>query len=257
MKLETREKIRQSLKNHYREHRKEKFCKLCGRIISVDRRKSKYCSDECRIKSNQVLSLIKYFEFDSSVIGTNRVFNEWDRVKRTLEELYWKEEKTSAEICKMFGYPNSGNLTSKIFKYLEIKPKTAQEAVYLNFKNGISTPPSNNTYIRGWHTTWDNNRVYLRSSYEFEFAKQLDRLRTHYTVEEFRIEYFDTVKNCKRIAIPDFYISKENLIVEVKSNYTLDIQNMIDKAREYRAQEYNFLLLLENQHLTFEELENM
>ena len=256
MKLETREKIRQSLKIHYREHRKEKRCKFCGRTISADRRKSKYCSDECRIKDNQVISLIKYFEFDLSVIGTTEVFNEWDRVKHTLEELYWKEEKTSTEICKMFGYPNSSNLTSKIFKYLEIKSKTAQESTHLNYKNGILTPPTNNVYHQGWHTTWDNKRVYLRSSYEFEFAKYLDRLHTHYTVEELRIEYFDTVKNCKRIAIPDFYSSKENLIVEVKSNYTLNIQNMIDKAREYRARGYNFLLFLENHYLTLEELEN-
>lgn len=257
MKLETKEKIRQSLKNHYREHRKEKHCKFCGITISTDRRKSKYCSDECRVKDNQVNSLIKYFKFDSSAIGTTEVFNEWDRVKHTLEELYWKEEKTSTEICKMFGYPNSSNLTSKIFKYLEIKPKTAQESTHLNYKNGILIPLANGIYTHGWHTAWDNSKVYLRSSYEFEFAKHLDRLHTHYTVEELRIEYFDTVKNCKRIAIPDFYISEENLIVEVKSNYTLDVQNMIDKAREYRAQGYNFLLLLENQYLTLEELENM
>lgn len=254
MKLETKEKIRQSLKKYYKEHRKEKLCKFCGRTISIDRQKSKYCINECKIKNNQVPSLIKYFKFDSSVIGTIEVFNEWNRVKHVLEELYWKEEKTSTEICKMFGYPNSGNLTSKIFKYLEIKPKTAQESAHLNFKNGILTPPTNSIYIRGWHVTWDNRKVYLRSSYEFKFAEYLDRLHVYYTVEDFRIEYFDTVKNCKRISIPDFYIPEENLIIEVKSNYTLNIQNMIDKAREYRIQGYNFLLFLENRYLTFEDL---
>lgn len=37
----------------------------------------------------------------------------------------------------------------------------------------ISTP-SNFIYKDKYHTSWDNKTVYLRSSYEFDFAKILD-----------------------------------------------------------------------------------
>lgn len=254
MKPETREKIRQSLKKYYKEHRQEKYCKFCGEVISCDRNPSLFCSDRCKIRNKQVPSLIKYFGFNPSIIGTNGVFTEWNRVKCMLEDLYWKEKKTSTEICKMFNYPSNANLTAKIFKYMDIKPRTAQEAVCLNYKNGTLTPPSCNKFVKGWHTTYNNKKVYLRSSYEFGFAKYLDKLHINYTVEDLRIEYFDTIKQCKRIAIPDFYIPIENLIVEVKSYYTLNVQNMIDKIKEYKAQGYKFLLLLDNHFLTFEDL---
>ena len=48
-----------------------------------------------------------------------------------------------------------------------------------------------------------------------------------------RIKYFDSQKNEYRCAIPDFYLPDENLIVEIKSDYTLDEQNMKDKKKAY------------------------
>ena len=185
------------------------------------------------------------------------MFDEWNRVRDLLEELYWGEEKSSTEICRIFKYPSSTNLVAKIFKYLAIKPKSTSEATYLNYKNGTVNPPHSFSYMHGWHTTWDNKQVFLRSSYEFKFAKYLDKLRIHYDVEVLRIEYFDTINRCKRIAIPDFYIYDEKLIIEIKSGYTLDIQNMIDRAKEYITQGYDFLLFLENQYLTLEDLMNL
>ena len=49
-----------------------------------------------------------------------------------------------------------------------------------------------------------------------------------------------------RCAIPDFYIPDKNLIIEVKSNYTLDIQNMKDKFKQYTILGYNTKLVLEH-----------
>lgn len=49
-----------------------------------------------------------------------------------------------------------------------------------------------------------------------------------------------------RCAIPDFYILDKNLIIEVKSNYTLDIQNMKDKFKQYTILGYNVKLVLEH-----------
>ena len=53
----------------------------------------------------------------------------------------------------------------------------------------------NYQYECGWHTTWDNTEVYLRSSYELEYAQELDSKQINYEVESLRIKYFDTKLN--------------------------------------------------------------
>ena len=58
-------------------------------------------------------------------------------------------------------------------------------------------------------------------------------------METLRIKYFDTQQNEYRCAIPDFYIPSKNEIVEIKSSYTLDIQNMKDKFKSYKELGYN------------------
>ena len=52
----------------------------------------------------------------------------------------------------------------------------------------------------------------------------------------------------KRYAFPDFYIPSRNLIVEVKSLFTLDKKNMHDKFLAYKNLGYNVDLLLEHIH---------
>lgn len=76
--------------------------------------------------------------------------------------------------------------------------------------------------------------------------KELDRERIEYYTEPFRIQYFDTEEEIIRIAIPDFYIPSTNTIVEVKSEYTYNRQNMIDKVKSYRELGYDFKLLYEH-----------
>ena len=70
-------------------------------------------------------------------------------------------------------------------------------------------------------------------------------------MEIFRIPYFDSVKNSKRIAIPDFYLSETNEIVEIKSNYTYDEINMKDKVKAYKKLGYKVKLILEGVEIIF------
>ena len=51
----------------------------------------------------------------------------------------------------------------------------------------------------------------------------------------------------QRVAIPDFYLPETNTIVEIKSNYFYDEQNMLDKHKEYKRHGYNFKLILERE----------
>jgi hypothetical protein len=106
------------------------------------------------------------------------------------------------------------------------------------------------------HTTWDDNEVFLRSSYEFEYAEILDKQKIHYEVESLRIKYFDTLDNCVRIAIPDFYIPSTNTIVEIKSEYTTNSINMRDKFKAYNELGYNAKLILEHKEVDIENIKD-
>ena len=77
-------------------------------------------------------------------------------------------------------------------------------------------------YKHGIHLTWMGTEIYYRSSYELDFAKELDKKRIVYEVERLKIEYFDTQRQEMRIAIPDFYLPETNTIIEIKSSWTLD-----------------------------------
>ena len=111
--------------------------------------------------------------------------------------------------------------------------------------HGLSTTqhPKYHSYH---HTSWDNNIVFLRSSYELDYAKELDTLQVEYKVENLRLVYWDSQLHKQRIAIPDFYLPETNTIVEIKSNWTYDEQNMKDKLSVYFEHGYNFKLILDH-----------
>ena len=64
-------------------------------------------------------------------------------------------------------------------------------------------------------------------------------------MENFRILYWDSRKLHQRIAIPDFYLPESNTIVEIKSSWTHDIQNMKDKFKSYKEHGYKCKLILD------------
>lgn len=97
--------------------------------------------------------------------------------------------------------------------------------------------------------TGDGYEVYLRSSYEIDFAKYLDSKKIHYEVESLRIKYWDSQINEFRCAIPDFYTPDNNTIYEVKSNYTYDKQNMDDRAKRYKELGYKIIMVLEHKEI--------
>ena len=223
-------------------------CKFCGKEFDPIQSKSKsYC---CRkhlvICSYKLKTLIKYFGFDESLIGTIHAIEEYERIRQMLYNLYWVEHKSSREIAEMFNYNSHiENITNKVFKMLDIPKKTVSQAVKENYLHG-QIPSTSNIYVHGYHTTWNNKKVFLRSSYEFEYAKILDEQNIDYDVESLRIEYYDSINKENKIAIPDFYIPSTNTIVEIKSNYTLNVQNMLDKKLAYENAGYKFKLILEH-----------
>ena len=224
-----------------------KYCPICGRL----KNKNGKCDNDFCNKHNyqQFKSFIKYFNFDKSKYGTVEVENEFNRIRNILYNLYWIEHKSSTEICKIYNYPNVGNLTAKVFSYLNIPSKSCHEANKENILEGRNKHSSCPRYKQQWYTTWNNKEVYLHSSYELDYAKELDKQKIDYEVEFLRIKYFDSQKQEYRCAIPDFYIPSTNTIIEVKSSWTFNKQNMKDKMKVYLDLGYNFKLIYEHKEL--------
>jgi len=77
---------------------------------------------------------------------------------------------------------------------LNIPIKSVKYAVKENYlENRNSIPVTKNQYKSSWHTTWNGKEVYLRSSYELDYAKNLDEKHIDYDVECFHIKYFDSI----------------------------------------------------------------
>jgi len=219
-------------------------CPICGRKRGTDGN----CSNEFCKKHNiqHFRSLVKYFRFDKSKLGTPSAESEFNCIRSTLHRLYWHEKMSTTQIAKMFNYKSSPtNIAQKFFKgYLNIPVKTVKYSVNENFSEGREALPiARSKYKCGWHTTWYGKQVWLRSSFERDYAMHLDEERVMYLVEALRIEYYDTSKEKTRVAIPDFWLPNTNTIVEVKSSWTLDKQNMDDKARAYKQQGYSVILI--------------
>ena len=227
---------------------KQRKCLICGRLYKVlDGCQNAFCKNH---NIQHFKSLIKYFGFDKTKLGTTEVENEFNKIRNLLYNLYWNKHKSSSEICKKYNYPNNANLIAKVFKYLNIPSKTYKYATIENYIEGREMiTECNNQYNQQWHTTWNNKKVYLRSSYELDYAKELDEKQIDYEVEFKHIKYWDSQKQEFHCAIPDFYIPKDNMIVEIKSNYTLDKQNMIDKKKAYLDLGYKFKLICEHKEL--------
>lgn len=212
-------------------------CFICGEY---------HCKNEFCKKHNfqQLIGLVKYVGFDPKVIGTKEVFAEFKRVKNYVYDLYWLQEISTIGLEKIFNCNNRQVIN--IFRYLEIPHRTLSEGVKNYIKN-------NGAYQVGGkvleHVTWFGEKIFLRSKYELDFANELDNNQVNYQVESLRLEYFDTVRNTNRIAIPDFYLPDTKELIEIKSDYTLDIQEMIDRFNSYINLGYVPKLILEHKEV--------
>lgn len=253
---------------------KESICPICNKQILINKRansnKTK-CNDckKCKTcnqyncpepnicKKYRVFNtLIKYFNFDKSKLKTKNLHKEYKRIRNILINHYYNEKLSLLDISKKYNYPDSRNL-NKVFHSLEIDRRSFSEAG-TNFYLNNDTLPTKNCYKYGWHTTWDNKKVFLRSSYEFNYAKILDEQKIKYLVEHLRIPYWNTSKQKNRIAIPDFYIPESNTIIEIKSLYILKVQNdLFDKVKEYKKRKYKVKLIINNIEISEHKLKNM
>lgn len=183
---------------------------------------------------------------------------EFNKIQSILYSEYHIKCESMLTIMKKFNIPSSKTMDI-LFRIFDIESRSLSESQTFAIINNRSNNIPNGekfTAKQGWHITWDNHKVYLRSSYELEFAKMLDEQKIHYEVECLRIKYFDTQKSGYRIAVPDFYIPSTNTIIEVKSHYWYDEINISDRYKEFKALGFNFELFLDKKLVRPREIES-
>lgn len=227
----------QSIKKTYS---KLYYCKACGTIHNSHySRMNCYCG---LFNKTQILNtLVKYFNLDPTSIGSKKIIVEYACCINRIKEMY--KNNSLISLSKHVGHPNPGNL-GKIFKSLKIKTDNKSDALQKSIQQGRATIPQSTytLYKSGWYEAKNKNRYFYRSSYELKFIQFLELNNIDFEMEK-PVVYFDSVKNKQRIAMPDFFI--KNLIVEIKSKYTFDEQNMIDKFKSYILNGYKPFLQLE------------
>jgi len=212
------------------------YCESCG--IEIFNRKAKYCKDCSGFwKYKQLFQKLNITESNIKLAN-----------KKTIDFLK-KEYFVNQKSLNMLRdeYNIQTNTLHFFFKKNGVDLKSLTESQIESIELGRNNPNySSPRYKHGWYTTWDNRKVYLRSSYEFKYAELLDSYRIKYFVENKRIRYYDTIEKRERISIVDFYLPETNTLSEVKSSYTLDLQNMKDRVKAYKKEGYNFKLILDN-----------
>jgi hypothetical protein len=212
-------------------------CVSCNEVKDNSKR-SKYCKD-CRSYSRYEKMFRKL-----NLEGYNyKTLN--DKALNVLSKMYFTDKLSKNEITQKTKILS--NTIFKFFKLNNIKLRSLSEANSNYILQGGEIK-SSNSYKNGYHRTWENKDIYYRSSYELEYAKILDERKIKYDVELLRIEYYDSKKEKIRIAVPDFYLSETNTIVEIKSTFSLDKKNMEDKSKEYKKIGYNFILCVNQEY---------
>ena len=202
----------------------------------------------CRQSPKYFKKLIP-FGLNINTLYTEEFIQEHKKVKELLYNEYVINGLSPKDIYNKYNcnnYFNSSETLLHLFKDWDFPIRSFSAAVVNEYIQG-----KHNDYGQ-WHTTWNNKEVYLRSSFELDYAKELDEQQINYDVEYLHIKYWDSKNDKFRCAIPDFYLPNTNTIVEIKSTWTLDKQNMKDKMKAYKDLGYNFKLICDHKELSLE-----
>ena len=249
---EIKQKIGISVKNYHKKNNQNKHKQIKKYICGTEELNEKY-PEISKHKITKWFKNLVPFGFNIESIWTVNIVDEYFKCKELLFKEYFINKLSPADIYKKYNcnlYIQHSETILHILKEFGFKTRTISNSVINAFLQGKCFNTNKNQYKSGWHTTWDNKEVYLRSSYEFNYAIYLDDNKILYDVESKRIKYYDSQQNEFRCAIPDFYLEETNTIVEIKSLWTYDHINMKDKVKAYKNANYNFKLILDGVEYT-------
>ena len=219
---------------------KRKFkCKCCG----YEGCKNKICKSW---KSGRSKVFIK-LGFDINRMGSSEFYSEYERIVELIKFEYYSS--SMVEIGEKFNI--NYQTVFMMIKNIGLNTRTLSDSLILAYKKGRFESPNVNIYPykSGYHISWEGNKYWYRSSYELEYCKILDESKIRYEIEKINIQYFDTQLGRERTAVPDFCLIDTNEIVEIKSSWTYNEQNMIDKFKEYKKLGFNVKLILDHKEV--------
>jgi hypothetical protein len=233
------------------------LCEFCKNDIKNEKKLNsvcKYCKSnncnnvECSSFNKGRRSVFIKFGFNEGLMGTDEFINEYNRIVDFLSDEY--KTMSLAEIGEK--YDVNYQTVWTLFKDSGIVRRNIKDSLKLAYSNGRCSIPEIEIfpYKSGYHITWENNKIWYRSSYELDYCKILDGEKISYEVESKRIKYYDTQKCEYRTAIPDFYLCDSKTLVEIKSSYTYDEINMNDKFKAYEESGYKSILILDKVEVT-------
>jgi len=239
-RIEINKKISNTLKESKSEFKHDNTCISCGAIV-INR--GRYCQ-ECKPFVKNVVLYKKLGINEKNLKIAN------DEAIKILHKEYFINRVSKHVITQKYNILS--NSLYNFFKKNNIQLRSISEANILALETGRAQVNQHESkYINGWHLTWDKRKIYYRSSYELQYAKYLDSIKEKYYVESLKIKYFDSKTNTIRLAIPDFYLENYNCIVEIKSEFTLDLDNMKDKVKAYKQLGYNVKVLVDFKEIYF------
>ena len=234
----------------------KKICKITispitGRILAKENPNISFWDSPCKQKF--VTNLCKWFNISLGIYPDTE--NQLNDLRERLMHMYHDEKYSSSEIKEFFNIPLPNGHMPAFLKQLNIQRRDLTEAGKERvFRNGVPNFISKK-YKCGTHIDWAGNYHFYRSSYELKMYQILDNKRKIYQTESLRIKYLDSQSNLVRVAIPDIIIN--NLIIEIKSNFTLDPKNMIDKFIAYKNAGYRPMLILDGKWCRWGELNSL
>lgn len=215
--------------------RVRQVCKFCGKFTGKEvREQYQYgICEECR----PFIGEQKLYRKVGILQGSLR--ERADKLRQKLRHLYVDCRMSLPDIYRETGI--WGKTAWSILTDSGVRMRSKEESEDLAIAQGHYGITRSRS---GSKITWDGKKVFYRSSYELKFSEELDKARIQYEVEPFRILYYDSVKEKVRSAIPDFYLPDTNEIIEIKSTWTYNKQNMRDKFKAYREAGYKPKLIL-------------
>ena len=251
--LDNVQKLRQTNSNRFYQNNNGEWVEKPKKYYCGSKELDEQNPDIGKRQSPKFFNKLVPFGLNINTLYTEDFIKEHNKVKELLYNEYVINGLSPSAIYEKYNckeYFNNSETLLHLFKDWKFPIRSYSSAVSnALIKERLILGNIYTQYKCCWHITWNNKEVYFRSSYELDYAKELDEQQIDYDVEFKHIKYWDSQKQEYRCAIPDFYIPKDNMIVEIKSSYTLDKQNMKDKMKAYKDLGYNFKLICDHKEI--------
>lgn len=228
-------------------------CDICGdekeikyqnynKYLSTDP-DGKYTCKKCNLEKRKKTCLDKYGVDFISKLEDSKIKAE-QTMNKNGTNYYFCTEEYKKKMIEKYGVENPS--------YSEELKKKKEATCFKNFgvKNPSQSPLIHMKQHRGYILKHYNN-LYYRGTYEKDFIDTCEKYEIK--IENFskQIKYFFNGRNRKYF--PDFYYQNLNLIIEIKSTYTYEIEKEQNEAKKKAAIDngFNFIFVIDKKYDDF------